>query len=107
MQKVWLWIFGAMFAVPEILWGNLLKIFKINFLPIYKDVQYFTDNPKMAFLVIIAEIIGIFGIIYFLNKKSLGIDKKIKYVLNALLVFISLILIVSLYLSSVMSQISF
>lgn len=107
VQKIWLWIFGAMFLVPEVLWGNLLKIFKISFLPVYRNVQIFTENPNIAFLVIIVEIIGVSGIIYLLSKKDLGVSIKLKYILNTLLVIILLILLMSLYLSYGVSQISF
>ena len=106
-QKIWLWISGAMFLVPEILWGNLLKIFKISFLPIYKNVQIFTDNPSVAFLIIITEIIGVSGIIYLLNKKDSEVSIKFRYVSNILLVIILLILLISLYLSYGVSQINF
>ena len=71
VQKIWMWIFIAMFAVPEILWGGLIKIFKISFLPIYKDIQYFSDNPGVALLLIVIEIIGISGVIYLIIKPLL------------------------------------
>jgi len=106
IQKIWLWIFIAMFAVPEILWGSLIKVFKISFLPLYKDVQYFSDNPGVAFLLIIIEIIGISGIIYLLNKKSLSVSLKLKYIFNILLIIILVILVISLFLSYGMSKIN-
>ncbi|MCX6718455.1 MAG: hypothetical protein NTY81_02530 [Candidatus Staskawiczbacteria bacterium] len=107
IQKIWLWIFMAMFAVPEILWGNLIKIFKISFLPIYKNIKYFTDEPMIAFLVIIIEIIGISGIIYLLNKKDAKINTILKYALDIVLVIILLVLVLSLCLSYSMSRINF
>jgi len=105
-QKIWLWIFIAMFVLPEILWGNLIRILKISFLPIYRDVQYFNDTPIVAFLIIIIETIGISGIFYLFNKKDIRINISLKFFLNVLLAIIFLALIVSLYLSYAMSQIS-
>lgn len=106
-QKTWMWIFAAIFMVPEILWGNLTKILGISFLPIYKDVQIFTDNPILAFLVIFLEIIGTAGIFYLLNKKNAELTATLKTILNTILIIIFLVLLVSLYLSLVTSQISF
>jgi hypothetical protein len=106
-QKIWMWIFIAMFAIPEILWGNLVKIFKISFLPIYKNAQYFSDNPTMALFIIIIEIIGVLGVLYLLNKKNPQVNIVSKYVFDVVLAIIFLALIASLYLSFAMSQISF
>ena len=106
-QKIWMWIFVAMFAIPEILWGNLLGILKISFLPIYKNIQIFTDKPTLAFLVIVSEVIGIFGIFYLFNRKSNVSNIWVKYVLNVLLSIIFLLLLISLYLSIVATQIRF
>lgn len=105
VQKVWLWIFGAMFVVPEVLWGNLVKVFKISLLPVYKDVQLFTDKPIIAFLVIIIEIVGLSGVIYLLNKKSLVKNVYIKYTLDLVLAAILAALLLSLFLSYVMTKI--
>ncbi|OGZ79174.1 MAG: hypothetical protein A2358_04245 [Candidatus Staskawiczbacteria bacterium RIFOXYB1_FULL_37_44] len=105
-QKIWMWIFIAMFAVPEILWGDIVKILKISFIPIYKSVQYFTDKPGIAFLVIIVEIIGISGIFYLLNKKVKKINVVLKYILDAILVIIFFALVISLYLSYAVSRIN-
>ena len=104
-QKILLWIFGLMFLIPEILWGDLIKISKISFLPIFKNVQYFTDNFVLVFLVILVEIIGVSGIICILNsKRRLAINNIVRYLLNALLTIILLALIISLYFSYTISR---
>ncbi len=102
-----MWIFIAMFAVPEILWGGLIKIFKISFLPIYKDIQYFSDNPGVALLLIVIEIIGISGVIYLINKKCPAINLKLKIVINIILIIILVMLVLSLFLSYGVGQINF
>ncbi len=106
-QKIWLCIFGAMFTVPEILWGDLLKIFKISLLPIYKDTQLFNDKPNLAFLIIVIEIIGISGITYLFNKSNLKNIIFLKYISNIFLVVVLLILLLSLFLSYSINQINF
>jgi len=106
-KKIWLWIFLAMFAIPEILWGNLIKILELPIIPAYRDVQYFSDNPSIAFLLITVEIIGVSGVIYFLNKKNVNINLKLKYIFNILLVIILVMLVASLFFSYGMSQINF
>jgi hypothetical protein len=106
-EKIWMWIFIAMFAVPEILWGNLIKVFGIYFFPIYKNIQFFIDTPSLAFLVIAIEIIGVSGVFYIINKKQVGLPLNLKYVFNIVLVIIFLVLLASLYLSYVATQISF
>ena len=104
-QKILLWIFGLMFLIPEILWGDLIKISKISFLPIFKNVQYFTDNFVLVFLVILVEIIGVSGIICILNsERRLAINNIVRYLLNALLTIILLALIISLYFSYTISR---
>lgn len=94
MQKIWLWIFGAMFLVPEVLWGPLVKALNFSFLPIYGNVQVFTESPMVAYLVVILEIIGVAGLIYLFNKIYRG--SKLRYLLCGILVFILIFLIISL-----------
>lgn len=105
-QKTWLWIFGLMFLVPEILWGDLIRVFRISFLPVYRNQYFFNNNPFVAFLVIIIEMVAISGIIYLINRSGVGLKRFKKYFLNVLLGLILLVLAISLYLSAVMSSIS-
>ena len=106
-QKVWLYIFGAMFLIPEILWGNIINILQIYFLPIFKNRQIFIDKPIIAFFIIVVEIVSVTGFIYLFNSNDNKINKVTKYIINVLLSIIFLILAISLYLSFVMSRISF
>lgn len=107
VQKTWLWVFGAMFVVPEALWGNIVKILKLSFLPIFRSPKFFAQNPKLAFAVIIIEAIGIIGVIYLINRSALNLSKIFKYIFNTILVIILLVLLLSLYLSYGVSQIHF
>lgn len=101
-QKIWAWIFGAMVVVPEVLWGNLIKALHIPVLPIYGNVQIFTSKPSLAYLVITMEIVGVIGLTYLFNRGfRIG---KLKYLFNALLGLILLLLIISFCLSYAISN---
>ncbi len=76
-------------------------------MPIYGDLQVFTDKPILAFLVITVEIIGIGGIVYLINREEALFYQKSKYILNIVFGIILLALLLSLYLSYAMTQISF
>ena len=106
-QSILMWIFILMVAIPEVLWGGIIRIFKISFIPLYNNVQMFTDHPSIAFIIIILEIVGVCGIIYIINKKNIEILKKFKYLLNTILTIVLLMLLFSLYFSYVMTKINF
>lgn len=106
MQKILLYVFGAMFLIPEVLWGNIIKILNFPFIPIYRDVAIFTNKPIVAFIIILFEIFGVGGIIYLLNKRN-NIKISVKIILNIFLGIIFIILILSFYLSFVITKISF
>ena len=102
-QKIWAWIFAAMFVVPEVLWGNIIKILNLSFLPIYKDVVLFADNPALAYLIIIAEIIGIVGLIYTTVRHYN--NSPLKYIILIVLIILLLVLIYSLLMSYTVNNI--
>jgi hypothetical protein len=91
MQKGLLWLFGAMFLVPEILFLTIpLSILSIiNNLsntginsPIYYFInsQFFTDHPIYTFIAIIAEWVGVLGLFVL----SIKFKKPIFYILLAI-----------------------
>lgn len=80
-QKNWLWIFIAMFAVPEILFLNIISFILLFFgskIPtifslIFKDYYF---NPMSFSIIIIVEFIGALGLFIFsikFNKKLFAI----------------------------------
>ena len=105
LQKIWLGVSLVFFIGFEVLWGNLIKILNISFLPIYKDVQLFTDKPRYAFLIIFIEILSILSCFYLFNIKK--DSRYLRYAINIILLVILLTLIFSLYVSYIMSNISF
>lgn len=68
-QKIWMWIFIAMFIVPEILCSFLLSFLeflsiKIN--PLYLFVinrQFFIDFPAYLMVLNIIEWLGVLGLL--------------------------------------------
>ena len=77
-QKVWLWIFGAMFLIPEILFSGIASLIALLFgkelgslysIGINKNI--FPDSSLVLILGIAVEFIGALGlfIFSFKNKK--------------------------------------
>ena len=107
MQKVWMWVFIAMFAVPEILFlttplsilsfTNNFSAMNIN-PPIYYLVnsQFFTDQPIYLLLVIAIEWVGVLGLLL------IGVKSK-KRIPTILLGIVLLWLSVDLYFAYIIS----
>jgi hypothetical protein len=104
-QKIWLWVFIGMFILLELLYGAIIKIFNLSILPIYKDPQLFYDNPSVALLILLIELIVTIGLIYLINK--IKFSKLYKIITNIFLVIISLFLFAGLILGYTLSHISF
>src|SRR3989344_1308143 len=93
-QKIWLWVFIAMFAVPEILWspvanflyifyrgGNVPVIFRDNFL-------VHTDYRRLMIMVVFMQIVGSFLSLTLIYKLSFNIIIKILLFILFLLFFV-------------------
>ena len=105
MQKTWLWIFGAMFVVPEILWspiGNFIyslfsrpvngysQLLRKNFL---FDYQY----ESLLKIIIFIQLIGIVLFFIFWLKNKINIQSKILF---WIVLFLSLlVLLISLFIA--------
>ena len=83
-QKIWMWIFIAMFAVPEILFSivpsSIINYSGKDFLTLssfFIDSRFFINNPGYFFTTLIVELAGIIGLLI-LSIKS---NKKIIYIL--------------------------
>jgi len=83
MQKIWFWIFGAMFVVPEILWSPLVNL-------IYDIFQNsnnvktlrpnFLTNPNNIYIllyIIFFQFIGVLGTTIITIKSKLNLIPKI------------------------------
>ena len=94
IQKIWLWIFGGMFIVPEVIWSpvinliyNLLqnsnnaKILRPNFLT---D----TDNLYILLYVLCIQFIGILGSAIIITRGKMSFKFKILLVLPMLVLLL-------------------
>jgi len=82
-QKIWLWIFGLMFVVPEILFittpALIMSIAGKSFSEISSFVinySSFLKYPLLLLLIVVVEWIGVFGLFVLsikINKKLLAI----------------------------------
>jgi|SRR3989344_1332814 len=89
-KKIWLWIFGGMFLVPEVLWSPIVNFYYQLFQSSYSsNVQPFrnnffqsSDNLKYLKFVILLQAIGLlfFTISFITNKKNIKIT-MVKYLL--------------------------
>lgn len=113
IQKVWMWIFIAMFAIPEILFFTtpsfILSIIN-NFRevnvnpPIYFFIspQFLIDHQLYTILSLVVEWLGVFG----LFMLSMKFNKKLFIILlGIVLLWISLIVFLG-YVFSTMSLVS-
>ena len=104
-QKIWAWIFGAMFVVPEVLFlvipSSIInysnKLFLTLVTPFF-DSKLFINSPKIFFVVLILELVGVLGL-FVISVKS---KKKL---ISVLLVVIFLWLAFLLFLAYISSSI--
>jgi len=85
IQKIWLWIFIAMFAIPEILWSpviNFIYIFVKNSDPAQLFRVNFLTEAGPSFLyraIVLVQLIGICGFLFIIVKNTKNIFKKWQY----------------------------
>jgi hypothetical protein len=91
-QKIWLAVFGAMFLVPEILWGGVRSLItKVFFQSSYSSIfslSVFSDinSNFIASLISMIQFIGI--LIFVLVFIKLKINLFIKLILITILFFL-------------------
>jgi hypothetical protein len=113
MQKKLLWLFGAMFLIPEILWSPVLNFYfeffqssrSSNVQPLRYNFLQNSDNLNYLKLVIFIQLIGLLLHTIFLikNKKNINI-KTINYLLLIISSFVVLFLVVfALYFATTFS----
>ena len=104
-QKLWLWIFGAMFVVPEVLWSPIVNfVYSIFSHPIGGSSQILRSNFLFSYqsggllkLIILIQFIGavLFFVFWIKNKKAIS-SKSIFW---SILLISSLILLVTFFVS--------
>ncbi len=75
IQKTWLWIFGAMFVVPEVLFSPIISfasyLAKISFSSLYSlgiKNNFLPDDSTYLFIAVIIELVGVLGLLIFSVK---------------------------------------
>lgn len=70
VQKIWLWVFLAMFVVPEALFSFIIlsaaNLMGANFSPLYSlfiDPQYLTNHTVYLFTALAIEWLGMLGLL--------------------------------------------
>ena len=104
-QKIWLWIFIAMFAVPEILWSPVANFYYEFFQsswtsyvqPIRDNFLQNSDNLSYLKFVIFLQLIGLLGALIFSLKNKNSKNRTLTYFFVALLSVLILIVGFSLY----------
>jgi len=104
-QKIWMWIFIAMFAIPEILWSPVSNFyyeltqtsksggthpFRYNFLQS-------SDNLGYLKFVITLQFIGLLLILFYLLKNKYISNKLIRYLFVVLLTILLVLIGFALY----------
>lgn len=107
MQKKLLWLFGAMFLIPEILFSfiliSIINFSNGNIKPLYSLIineQFFIDNTIYLILFMFIEWIGILGLLILnirLNKKLIAT------LLGIILLWMTFIIFVGYIISASMS----
>jgi len=99
-QKIWLGIFGAMFLIPEILWGlcgnflyNVIRfMFSMKESEVFYSFFKFPDSSHSTILLksfLLVQMAGLSGIFGFVRKI------KIKKIFKCLLLLLIIIIIIS------------
>ncbi len=103
MQKIWLWIFGAMFIIPEILFSiipsSIINYFGKDFLTLsslFVNSRFFINNSYYFFITLAIEFIGVIGLFIF----SIKLNKKIFIILFSIIILWLLFIFFIGYLSS-------
>jgi len=94
-QKIWLWIFGAMFLIPEIIFSTTLSSI-INYSgkdfltlsSLFVDGRFFINNPAFFYTVLLIEIIAIVGLLILSIKSSKKIVSVIPLIILMWLIFV-------------------
>ena len=91
-QKTWMWIFIAMFAIPEITFSFIISLIPIGMSPLYTvliNKQFFLDNPIYLLVSQFIELIGVLGLLYLSIKSKRKILSVLLSIVVLLLIFIA------------------
>ena len=112
IQKVWLWVFSAMFIIPEILFSFIVSFFASlygvgNFPFLYEyfiNPQFFIDNPTYLFIILIIECLGMLGLLVWNVKFN---NYRYKIILTAITTLTLILLLFIFFVGYLVSNMSF
>lgn len=97
-QKIWLWIFGAMFAIPEIVWSPVLNFYyefwqsgwSGNVHPIRNNFLQNSDNLNYLKLIFFIQSIGLilFLISLIKNRKSIKLSNYLLLIVLSIIILL-------------------
>lgn len=103
VQKIWLWIFGAMFVVPEVLFFTTPMLIRAIYGESFYNLSSFIVNYRIFFsypfyllTIISIEILGVFGSLII----SIRSNKKIISILLGIILFWLLFIFLLVYATS-------
>ena len=99
IQKIWMWIFVAMFAIPEILWSPITNFYyeffqssKTSYVqPLRNNFLQVSDNSSYLKFVMFLQFLGLLLLFIFLVRNKSINNKITKYLLGAFLAFLLII----------------
>lgn len=107
IQKIWTWIFAAMFIVPEVLFliipSSIINYTGKTFLTLltpFFDSRFFINHPSLFFTVLIIELLGLVGLFAITIKAN-------KKLFAICLLLISLWLIFLIFLAYISNSVNF
>ena len=111
-QKIWLWVFVAMFIIPEIFFSFIISFFAffagVESFPFlaqsFIDPQFFVDNPTYLFFALSVECLGMLGLLIWNIKFNYNRYKIIIITITALVLALLLFIF---YVGYAVSNISF
>jgi hypothetical protein len=104
-QKIWMWIFIAMFAVPEILWSPVMNFYyqlsqtggSGGTHPLRYNFLQYSDNLSYLKFVIFVQLLGLIGALIIALKNKNSKNKILRYLFILLLSLFVLIVGFVLY----------
>ncbi len=104
-QKIWMWIFVVMFALPEILWSSIANFYYEFFqsgkissvVPFRYSFLQNLDNLIYLKIILTVQTIGIFLLLISIYKNANFKNALVKYLLALLLFVLFVVSVFALY----------
>lgn len=99
-QKIWMWIFIAMFAIPEILWSPIANFYyqlsqtsKSGGTHPFRD-NFLQNSDNLSYLkfVVALQFVGLLLLLIYLLRNKYAQNKLLKYLFTTIL-FIFLVIV--------------